>query len=79
MPEASSCRRTRASCSRASVVARFYRDWIDGFVFDERDRELVPRIEALGLPTRVLDTMMVDAEVSERVARAALELAESLR
>jgi LPPG:FO 2-phospho-L-lactate transferase len=60
-------------------VAHFYRDWIDGFVFDERDRELIPRVEALGLPSRVLDTMMVDAEVSERVARAAIELAESLR
>jgi LPPG:FO 2-phospho-L-lactate transferase len=60
-------------------VARLYRDWIDGFVFDERDRELLPRIEALGLQARALDTMMVDATVSEQVARAAIELAESLR
>jgi LPPG:FO 2-phospho-L-lactate transferase len=56
-------------------VAGFYRDWIDGFVFDERDAQLQPEIEGLGLVARFLDTMMVDAEVSERVARAALAVA----
>ena len=30
-------------------VARFYAEWIDGFVFDERDAALLPEIEALGL------------------------------
>jgi LPPG:FO 2-phospho-L-lactate transferase len=60
-------------------VASLYRDWIDGFVFDERDRALRPRVEALGLSARILDTMMVDAEASERVARACLELGEALR
>jgi LPPG:FO 2-phospho-L-lactate transferase len=56
-------------------VAGFYRDWIDGFVFDERDAQLQPEIEGLGLVARFLDTMMVDAEVSESVARAALAVA----
>jgi LPPG:FO 2-phospho-L-lactate transferase len=60
-------------------VAGFYRDWIDGFVFDERDQALLRDIEALGLPACTLDTMMVSAEVSERVARAALELADGVR
>jgi LPPG:FO 2-phospho-L-lactate transferase len=60
-------------------VAGFYRDWIDGFVFDERDQALLRDVETLGLPARTLDTMMVSAEVSERVARAALELADGVR
>lgn len=60
-------------------VARFYRDWIDGFVFDARDAGLRPAIEALGLAVDCLDTMMVDADASERVAAAALGVAERLR
>jgi hypothetical protein len=35
---------------------------------------LAPRIEALGQRVSVLDTIMVDDETAERVARAALEL-----
>ena len=60
-------------------MARFYRDWIDGFVFDRRDDSLLTDIEALGLAARAVDTMMVDAEISERVAQAALEVAEACR
>ncbi len=59
-------------------VARLYRDWIDGFVFDELDRDLLGKIEALGLEACTLDTMMRSTEISEEVARAALALAERL-
>ncbi len=60
-------------------VAGFYRDWIDGFVFDEQDAKSQDEIEALGLRAASLDTMMVSAEVSEQVARATLALADRLR
>ena len=60
-------------------VAGFYRDWIDGFVFDELDRKSLSEIQALGLEACTLDTMMVNAEVSERVARASLGVAARLR
>ncbi|MBY0397685.1 MAG: 2-phospho-L-lactate transferase CofD family protein, partial [Thermoleophilia bacterium] len=60
-------------------VAALYRGWIDGFVFDARDAAAAPSIEALGLGTAVLDTLMVDAAASRRVAEAALALAERLR
>ena len=60
-------------------VARFYEDWIDGFVFDTQDAGLEDEIGALGLETRCLDTLMVDAAVAESVARAALEIADRLR
>jgi LPPG:FO 2-phospho-L-lactate transferase len=63
----------------ARGVAALYRDWIDGFVFDRRDADAVPEIEAMGLATAVLDTLMVDAEASRRVAEAALALAARLR
>lgn len=60
-------------------VAQFYAEWIDGFVFDERDAALLPEIEALGLAAVAVDTMMVDPSVSESVARAALGVADRLR
>ena len=60
-------------------VARFYLDWIDGFVYDELDRDLMSEIEALGLAACALDTMMLNAEVSEQIARASLGLADGLR
>lgn len=63
----------------ATGVARLYRDWIDGFVFDARDAAARPEIESLGLEVEILDTLMVDAEASRRVAEAALALAERLR
>lgn len=63
----------------AKGVAALYRDWIDGFVFDSRDASYAREIQDLGLEVAVLDTLMVDAAASRRVAQAALELAERLR
>ena len=60
-------------------VARFYADWMQGFVFDERDAALCDQIAALGLEVATVDTMMVDAEVSRAVAEAALGVAARLR
>ena len=60
-------------------VARFYSEWMDGFVFDERDATLSTEIAALGLETNHLDTLMVDAEIARAVADSALEIAERLR
>jgi LPPG:FO 2-phospho-L-lactate transferase len=59
----------------ARGVAEHYRDWITGFVIDDRDAADAAAIEKLGLAVAVTDTIMRDAESSERVARAALELA----
>jgi LPPG:FO 2-phospho-L-lactate transferase len=59
----------------ARGVARHYREWVQGFVLDERDAAQADDVRALGLRARVLDTLMVDAAAAERVARAALELA----
>ena len=52
---------------------------IDGFVIDEKDRALASDIEGLGLEVAVTDSIMTDAEASERLARVALELASRNR
>jgi LPPG:FO 2-phospho-L-lactate transferase len=63
----------------ARGVAALYRGTVDGFVLDRRDAALADDIAALGLRTRVVDTLMRDDGASRRLADAALELAESLR
>jgi LPPG:FO 2-phospho-L-lactate transferase len=63
----------------ARGVAELYRGLIDGFVIDERDADLAADIEAMGIRTRVLDTIMGDVAVAQRLAEAALSLAASLR
>jgi LPPG:FO 2-phospho-L-lactate transferase len=63
----------------ARGVARLYREIADGVVIDHKDADQVADVEALGLGCRAVDTLMVDLEVSTELARAALELAESLR
>ena len=63
----------------ARGVAELYRGLIDAFVLDERDADLAADIEAMGIRTRVLDTIMGDAAVAQKLAEAALSLAESIR
>ncbi len=63
----------------ARGVAGLYRDFIDGYVLDERDADQEKDVRAMGLRTRVVDTLMVDRAASTRLARTALELAEGDR
>jgi LPPG:FO 2-phospho-L-lactate transferase len=57
----------------AAGAASAYRGLIAGWVVDERDAGLGPRIEReLGLRVSVTDTLMTDVAAAERVARAAL-------
>jgi LPPG:FO 2-phospho-L-lactate transferase len=62
----------------ATGVAELYRDVLSGYVLDERDAALAEEIEALGVRTRVCDTLMRRPEVADALARHALELAGSL-
>lgn len=55
-----------------------YDDLLRGWVIDERDAALFERArDELGVPIAVTDTMMVDDNAAERVARVALDLATS--
>jgi LPPG:FO 2-phospho-L-lactate transferase len=60
-------------------VATLYRDWIDGFVFDEVDQVLLPAIEALGLHAIATPSLMKDIGVATALSATAVELALSLR
>jgi LPPG:FO 2-phospho-L-lactate transferase len=63
----------------ARGAAEFYRGVIDGFLIDTRDADLAGDIEAMGIQTRVFDTIMRDVAAAARLAEAALSLAVSLR
>ncbi len=63
----------------ARGVARLYRELVDGFVLDTRDRKEASDVAALGLDCIAVDTLMHDVSVAERLARDVLELADSLR
>jgi LPPG:FO 2-phospho-L-lactate transferase len=58
----------------AAGAAEAYRGLVSAWVIDERDRELAPRVEALGMRCVATDTVMESDAVAESVARAALEL-----
>ncbi len=62
----------------ARGIAQWYQGLIDGLVIDEQDSELAKDIEAMGVPTRVLDTLMKTPEIAASVARAALSLADAV-
>jgi len=62
----------------ARGVAGFYRDWVDGYVMDQRDAAQQRDVEALGLAVRVTDTVMRNPEAAERLASEALRLASTL-
>ena len=59
-------------------VARYYRDWVDGFVLDAQDAGLAREIEALGLKVRVADTMMRNDDDKRRLAAQVLEFVDEL-
>ena len=63
----------------ARGVARHYRDLIHGFVLDERDADQKSEVIALGMRASAPDTIMTTTDDAARLARATLELAESLR
>ena len=63
----------------ARGVAALYGDLLDGYVLDLRDAEQAPDIEALGIRTRVVDTLMRSPEIATELAQHALELVKSLQ
>lgn len=56
-------------------VARCYRDFLDVMVIDERDAALATRIEDLGIPTVVTNTIMRDNGAKAALARTVLQAA----
>src|SRR6478736_7196527 len=58
----------------AAGVAEHYRDLVSAWLLDDVDRDLVARVEALGIRCSSTDTIMLDDDRAEAVARAALGL-----
>jgi LPPG:FO 2-phospho-L-lactate transferase len=58
----------------AAGAAECYRGLLAGWVIDEVDRGLGPRIEETGVRVAVTDTIMTDDATAEAVARTALSL-----
>jgi LPPG:FO 2-phospho-L-lactate transferase len=58
----------------AAGVAGHFADVLAGWVIDDADRRLAPRIEAMGIRVAVTDTVMQDDDRAASVARTALEL-----
>ncbi len=59
-------------------VARLYAGFVDGIVIDRLDEALAPAIEALGIRTIAVDSIMADDAGRERVARDVLGLAATM-
>jgi LPPG:FO 2-phospho-L-lactate transferase len=59
--------------SAAAVAAR-YADFLDAWVLDDRDAALVPEVAELGIAAASTDTIMESREVTEALARTALDL-----
>lgn len=64
----------------ASSAAALHADMFDGYILDERDAHQADEFARIGrgLPVTAADTMMVDLEAKRRLARAALEFADTL-
>ena len=58
----------------AAGAAECYEGLLAGWVIDERDRHLGPRIEMTGVRVAVTDTIMADDSKAEALARTALAL-----
>jgi LPPG:FO 2-phospho-L-lactate transferase len=60
-------------------VAAILRPVIDGFVLDRQDSDLIPQIEAVGVPVRALQTVMGGTDDRARLGREVIDFGWSLR
>lgn len=65
--------------STASAVAGLYADFLDGWLVDDSDAELVSAVEALGVRCQAVPLLMRDVEATAAMATHALALAEESR
>lgn len=59
-------------------VARYYKEWVDGFVLDAQDAGLAADITALGMRVKVADTMMRNDADKRRLAAEVLDFVDEL-
>jgi LPPG:FO 2-phospho-L-lactate transferase len=64
--------------SSSVAVAQLYADFLDGYVLDAADAALEPAVQALGIRTRITETVMQTLDDRERVARETVAFARTL-
>jgi LPPG:FO 2-phospho-L-lactate transferase len=62
----------------ALAVAQHYSELLDGFILDEIDRDQADPIEALGIMTRALPTLMRTADDRRRLANEVVDLGRQI-
>lgn len=62
----------------ALSVARYYAAFIDGFILDEKDEQLAPSIESLGIQVQLAPTLMHTFEDKVSLAKSCLNFADKL-
>jgi len=65
---------TVSSCS----IAKYYSDFIDGFILDKRDEKEIAEIESLGIRVGLADTVMTDLQSKIKLAEDVLRFSETL-
>jgi len=60
-------------------VAKLYQGVLDGFVIDEADKHLSPRIQRLGMKVVATRTVMNEPEAKTRLAEETVKLAEGIK
>ena len=65
--------------SAAAVALHYGAQLLDGWLVDDRDAASCPTVATAGIACRALPLLMSDAAATERIARAALDLAEEVR
>ncbi len=61
----------------AATVAYYYRDFLDGFIVDIQDRDMVQEIQQFDIAVEVSNTLMTDLASKKELAKTVLEFSES--
>ena len=59
-------------------IAKYYSDFIDGFILDKRDEKEIAEIESLGIRVGLADTVMTDLQSKIKLAEDVLRFSETL-
>ena len=62
----------------AYTIAKYYSDFIDGFMLDKGDENEISRIESLGMQVGLADTVMTDLQSKIKLAEDVLRFSKTL-
>ena len=62
----------------AYAIAKYYSDFIDGFMLDKGDENEISRIESLGIQVGLADTVMTDLQSKIKLAEDVLRFSKTL-